>query len=67
MAEDKNRKQLKAYMNKTGESSNLICENIRQRSTSRIAPQTINSWLRKEKTITLKTWDAIENYITSEE
>ena len=63
MSEDKNRNKLKAFMNKTGQSSNLICERIRQKTNSRIAPQTINKWLRKEQTITLKTWDAIENYI----
>lgn len=63
MTEDKKRERLKAYMNKTGQSSNLICERIRQKTSSRIAPQTINKWLRQEQTITLKTWDAIENYI----
>ena len=63
MTENDKRQKLKTYLRKNKVSSNVLCERIRQATPSRIAPQTINRWLRKEQTITLQTWDVINKHI----
>ncbi len=63
MTENDKRQKLKTYLRKNKVSSNVLCERIRQETPSRIAPQTINRWLRKEQTITLSTWDVINKHI----
>lgn len=63
MTENDKRKKLKVYLSKNKVSSNLLCERIRQNTHSRLAPQTVNRWLRQEQTITLSTWDVINKHI----